>query len=130
MLLCHGLRSETVLNSGSNAFVTESFCWTENGPRTWLANWAVKAGLSEMDALQAAALNPARTFNLADQGTIRPKMRADLVLLDSNPLENIDNTRKIRTVVAAGRVFMRGELDTMLSDIQKEASRWTGTPTR
>jgi hypothetical protein len=57
-------------------------------------------------------------------------MRADLVLLDSNPLENIDNTRKILTVVAAGRVFKRGELDTMLSDIQKEASRWTGTPTR
>jgi hypothetical protein len=47
-------------------------------------------------------------------------MRADFVLLDSNPLENIDYTRKIRTVVAAGRVFERKELDMMRSDIQRE----------
>jgi imidazolonepropionase-like amidohydrolase len=90
----------------------------------------VKAGLSTMEALQSATRNPARAFNLTDQGTIAPGMRADLVLLDSNPLENIDNTRKIRTVVAGGRVFERKELDTMLSDIQSAASHWTGAPTR
>ena len=90
----------------------------------------VKAGLSEMEALEAATRNPARAFNLTDQGTIATGMRADLVLLDSNPLENIDNTRKIRTVVAGGRVFERKELDTMLSDVQSAASHWTGAPTR
>ena len=90
----------------------------------------VKAGFSEMEALQAATINPARAFNLKDQGTINPGMRGDLVLLDSNPLEKIDNTRKIRAVVAAGRVFERKELDTMLLDIQRAASQWAGTPTR
>jgi imidazolonepropionase-like amidohydrolase len=90
----------------------------------------VKAGLSEMQTLETATRNPARTFNLTDQGTIETGMRADLVLLDSNPLENINNTRKIRTVVAAGRVFERNELDAMLSDVQRAASQWTGTPTR
>ena len=89
-----------------------------------------KAGLSEMEVLEAATRNPARTFNLTDQGTIETGMRADLVLLDSNPLENINNTRKIRTVVAAGRVFERNELDAMLSDVQRAASQWTGPPTR
>jgi imidazolonepropionase-like amidohydrolase len=90
----------------------------------------VKAGLSEMEALEAATRNPARAFNLTDQGTIETGRRADLLLLDANPLENIDNTRKIRTVVAAGRVFERNELDAMLSDVQRAASQWTGTPTR
>ncbi len=90
----------------------------------------VQAGLSPMAALQAATRNPARTFKLADQGTIEKGMRADLVLLDANPLDHIENIRKIRTVVAAGRVFDRQELDAILADIQSSASRWTGTPTR
>jgi imidazolonepropionase-like amidohydrolase len=90
----------------------------------------VKAGMSEMEAIEAATRHPACTFKLTDQGTIEIGMRADLVLLDSNPLENIDNTRKIRMVVAGGRVFDRNALDTMLSDIQGSASQWTGTPTR
>jgi len=90
----------------------------------------VKAGLSQMEALQAATRNPARALDLTDQGTIEPGMRADLVLLDASPLENIDNVRKIRIVVAGGRVFERHELDAMLADIQKAASHWAGTPTR
>ena len=90
----------------------------------------VQAGLSPMAALQAATRNPARAFKLADQGTIEKGMRADLVLLDANPLDQIENIRKIRTVVAAGRVFDRQELDAILADIQSSASRWTGTPTR
>jgi hypothetical protein len=90
----------------------------------------VKVGLSEMQALQAATRNPARAFHLMDQGTIERGMRADLVLLDANPLMNIENVRKIRTVIANGRVFGRNELDAMLTDIQKDARDWKGTPTR
>jgi imidazolonepropionase-like amidohydrolase len=88
-----------------------------------------KAGLSEMEVLQAATRNPARAFNLTDQGTIETGMRADLLLLDANPLENIGNTRKIRMVVARGRVFDRNELDAMLEDIHTSARQWAGTPT-
>ena len=83
-----------------------------------------------MAALQAATRNPARALGLADQGTIEGGMRADLVLLDANPLENIDNAQKIRMVVARGRVLNRSDLDAMLSDIQSVASLWRGTPTR
>jgi imidazolonepropionase-like amidohydrolase len=90
----------------------------------------VRAGLSEMDALQAATRNPARVFHLPNQGTIEIGKRADLVLLDANPLEAIDNTRRIRAVVADGRVFDRNELDTMLMDIRRDASEWAGSPTR
>jgi imidazolonepropionase-like amidohydrolase len=88
----------------------------------------VKAGLSEMEVLQAATRNPARAFNVTDQGTIETGMRADLLLLDANPLENIGNTRKIRMVVARGRAFDRNELEAMLEDIHMAARQWAGTP--
>jgi len=89
----------------------------------------VKGGLSEMEALKTATVNPARFLNLADQGTIEPGARADLVLLDANPLLNIENTRKIRAVVAGGRLFERMELDVMLADIESAAIKWAGSPT-
>jgi imidazolonepropionase-like amidohydrolase len=90
----------------------------------------VKAGLSEMKALQAATRDPARVFNVPDLGTIQSGKVADLVLLDANPLESIENTAKIRSVVAAGRLFERTELDAMLADIEKGAGQWHGTATR
>ena len=90
----------------------------------------VEAGLSPGAALLTATRNPARAMGLTDPGTIDPGMRADLVLLDANPLDDVDNVRKIRAVVAGGRVFERAELDAMLEDIRLAASKWAGTPTR
>ncbi len=64
----------------------------------------VQAGLTPMQALQTATLNPAKFMNRpADLGTVEHGKLADLVLLDANPLEDIANTQKIRAVVLAGR---------------------------
>ncbi|HYV63323.1 MAG TPA: amidohydrolase family protein, partial [Bryobacteraceae bacterium] len=59
----------------------------------------VKAGLSPMQALQSATSNAAKFLELADSGTIERGKRADLVLLDADPLTNIANTHKISAVV-------------------------------
>jgi len=75
-------------------------------------------------ALQTATLNPARYFNLEQTtGTIAAGRRADLVLLDANPLSDVENVRRIRAVVVAGRFLDRTELDTLLADIKAAASR-------
>jgi imidazolonepropionase-like amidohydrolase len=75
----------------------------------------VEAGLTPLEALQTATLNPARVLKMADDlGTIEPGRLADLVLLDANPLEAIRNTQKIRAVVADGRLYLRAELDRLL----------------
>jgi len=56
----------------------------------------VEAGLTPLEALQAATLNPARFLGKAQEfGTVEEGKRADLVLLDANPLEAISNTQKI-----------------------------------
>jgi len=66
----------------------------------------VAAGLTPLEALRSATIVPARFFSLDDSmGSIAPGMKADLVLLDANPLEDIRNTRRIHRVIARGRVM-------------------------
>jgi imidazolonepropionase-like amidohydrolase len=66
----------------------------------------VRAGLSPADALRAATIEPARFLGALDSlGTVERGKVADLVLLDANPLADIRNTRRVRVVLANGRVF-------------------------
>jgi imidazolonepropionase-like amidohydrolase len=62
----------------------------------------VGAGLSPADALRAATDLPARYFGLDDRGVIEPGRRADLVLIDGDPLQDIRATRSIRRVWCGG----------------------------
>jgi imidazolonepropionase-like amidohydrolase len=83
----------------------------------------VKAGLTPMQALQTATRNPAVFLGMLDDtGTIEKGKRADLVLLDANPLDDIDNTRRIRAVVLAGKYFSRADLDRMLRQVARAAA--------
>jgi imidazolonepropionase-like amidohydrolase len=61
------------------------------------------AGLSPAEILEAATSLPADHFALTDRGRIRPGLRADLVLLDADPLADISATRSIRGVWVAGQ---------------------------
>lgn len=62
----------------------------------------VEAGLSATDAINAAGSVAARHFQLSDRGRIAPGLRADLVLLAENPLEDISATRTINGVWCNG----------------------------
>jgi imidazolonepropionase-like amidohydrolase len=82
----------------------------------------VKAGLTPLEALQTATINPAKFLGKEKElGTIESGKLADFVLLDANPLLDISNTRKINAVVANGRYLSREVLDKMLSDIEAKA---------
>jgi imidazolonepropionase-like amidohydrolase len=83
------------------------------------------AGLTALEALRTATLNPARYLGATDSlGTVAPGKLADLVLLDADPLSDIENTTRIRAVVANGRVFDRDALDTLLAAARRgRASR-------
>ena len=76
----------------------------------------VAAGLSPHEALAAATIVPARWLG-ADRewGTIAPGRRADLVLLDADPLRDIRNTTRIATVLVGGRVLERPALDAAIA---------------
>jgi hypothetical protein len=79
----------------------------------------VEAGLTPLEALRTATLNPARVLGLADSlGSVEVGKLADLVLLEANPLADIANTRRIRAVVADGRVYRRADLDRLLATVE------------
>ena len=66
----------------------------------------VESGLSPLAALQAATLTAAEALGQSDMlGTLEPGKLADIVLLEANPLEDIRNARRVRTVVTSGRVY-------------------------
>lgn len=80
-----------------------------------------EAGLSPMEALKTATLNPARYFDMEDElGSIEENMWADLIILDANPLENIQNTLKINTVIKQGKVYNREALDGILEELREK----------
>jgi imidazolonepropionase-like amidohydrolase len=84
----------------------------------------VKAGLTPMEALQTATLNPATYLGLIDSvGTVERGKKADLVLLEANPLENISNTKKINAVIVNGKLIPRASLDKMLKDAEAAANK-------
>lgn len=75
----------------------------------------VSEGLTPLEALQTATLNPANFLHGTDSlGTVAPGKLADLVLLDADPLVDITNTTAIRAVVANGRYYDRPALDLLL----------------
>jgi imidazolonepropionase-like amidohydrolase len=77
----------------------------------------VEAGLPPFAALEAATRNPAEWLGtLAESGTVEPGKRADLVLLDANPLTDIRNTQRIAGVMRAGRWYPAAELTRMIDE--------------
>ena len=78
----------------------------------------VDAGLTPEEALASSTRLPAQWLGTdVDRGTIEVGKRADMVLLDANPLDKISNTRKISGVMINGRWLDRVQLDKMLSTL-------------
>ena len=84
----------------------------------------VESGLSPAEALRAATLGPAEFLGLSENtGSIAVGKRADLVLLDANPLRQINNTQRIRAVVLNGGLLRRTDLDALLDGAAGDSSR-------
>ncbi|ETN96237.1 amidohydrolase family protein [Zhouia amylolytica] len=80
----------------------------------------VEAGLTNNEALASATRLAAEWLEINDKiGTIEIGKFADIVMLDQNPLDDINNTRKISGVFVNGNWIDKNKLDTMLSDVEK-----------
>jgi imidazolonepropionase-like amidohydrolase len=80
-----------------------------SGEHVELARW-VQLGLTPSQAIVAATQRPAELMGLKDSGTLAVGKRADFLVLDANPLENIRNTRQISAVYLDGAKFDREAL--------------------
>jgi len=82
----------------------------------------VQAGMTPLQALQTAALNPSKVMNNEKIGGIEKGKLASLVLLNSNPLDDINALRHIESVILRGSVYDRNALDAMLANAKRRAS--------
>jgi imidazolonepropionase-like amidohydrolase len=71
----------------------------------------VQAGFTPMEAIQAATTVPAHVMGLEKElGTIEPGKRADLILINGDPLQDIHNTRNAEYVITNGTMYHTAEL--------------------
>ena len=82
----------------------------------------IEAGLTPAETLRAATINCAKLFPSLQAGTVAPGQRADLVLLNANPLADIRNAHDIHAVVLRGRVLNRLALDRALAGAARLAA--------
>ena len=119
-------RAGVMVLAGTDA--PDSFAFPGSGLHDELEH-LVLGGLSPLDALRSATLHPARFLGLEGRaGTIRAGARADVVLLDANPLERIASVRTVSAVVLAGTPYERAALERMLADAQLAAGSWSIWP--
>ncbi len=89
----------------------------------------VQGGLSPLDALAAATSGPAEFLGLADSlGTVQAGRRADLVVLDANPITDIRNTRRIHAVIRGGRYIGPEDRQRLLAAARAAAARAVPSP--
>jgi cytosine/adenosine deaminase-related metal-dependent hydrolase len=87
-------------------------------------------GLTPYDVLRTSTYNPALYLSELDEfGTVEVGKRADLVLLEANPLEDIANTRQIAGTMVRGRYYSRADLDLMLDAVAKDYEAVKSTQT-
>jgi imidazolonepropionase-like amidohydrolase len=86
----------------------------------------VRAGLTPFQALSAATREPARFLGIdGESGTVGVGKRADLLLIEANPLEDLSNLWRRTGVVLHGRWLPRAELDAMM---ERMAASYPSTP--
>jgi imidazolonepropionase-like amidohydrolase len=70
----------------------------------------VDAGLPPLSAIEFATRRSSQLLGLTDRGTIEVGRRADLLVLDADPRDDITNTRRIAAVIIEGRIVNRDQL--------------------
>lgn len=82
----------------------------------------VQAGLTPLEALQTATINPARFLGLEQAiGTVQAGKSANFLLLDADPLKAIHDTTKLFAVVIRGKLLSKADLDGMLKAAETAA---------
>jgi imidazolonepropionase-like amidohydrolase len=102
-----------------------------DGPQVWNVpgfsvhrelRYLVQAGLTPYQAIETGTRKVAEFFGTANErGTIAPGKRADLVLLDDNPLQDISNTSRIVAVALGGRLLTKDEIEKQLARFRRES---------
>lgn len=85
----------------------------------------VRGGASPLEALRHGTVDGARIYGFTDLGTLEPGKLADLLILDANPLEDIQNSDNIAQVMLNGRLYDAATLnETVTGNRQRQPYFW------
>jgi len=102
------------LLAGSDSGAYNSYVYPGSSLHEELAQ-LVKAGLTPAEALKTSGYHGAQFLQKEGYG-VAVGNRADLVILEANPLEAISNTKRIHMVIKNGQVYDRATLDSFLEE--------------
>jgi imidazolonepropionase-like amidohydrolase len=92
------------------------------------AHWEIwmfaQGGMSPLEALKTATINPAKTFGMDHQlGSIKAGKLADLIILDADPLKNIMDTDKVKYSMVNGRLYDAESMNQVYPE-KKQRAPW------
>ena len=108
--------------AGTDAGYLNSFVYPGIGLHKEL-QLMVAAGLSPLQVLQASVINPPLFLNKTEYGSIAAGKKADILLLDQNPLLDISATEKINAVVAKGKLMDRKAIQMALDEVKTNTAK-------
>ncbi len=83
----------------------------------------VSGGFTPVEALRLATVNPAKFLGRKDIGLLAPNFKADILILNQNPLDDIKNTTLINSVILRGKYINREKLDQILAEAKNSVSK-------
>ncbi|MGO4288472.1 amidohydrolase family protein [Chitinophaga sp. RAB17] len=107
--------------AGTDAGYLNSFDFPGIGLHQELA-LMVKFGLTPLQALQASVINSPAYLHKTNYGAIAAGKKADILLLDANPVADIHNTQKINALVVKGKLLDRAALDQLLQEVREKTA--------
>lgn len=84
----------------------------------------IEAGLSQLEALQCATVRAAKSLGLENLGEIKKGYTADLLILDQDPLDDIENTLSINLIIKGGKVYEQGEILALIPSDEEVQLLW------
>lgn len=116
-------KAGVTLLAGTDAGYLNSYNYPGLGMHEELA-MMVKYGLSPQEALKASIVNGPAFFMLSDQfGAVEKGKKAALLILNGNPLADIQNTKLIDAVIQNGMYLDRNTLNGLLNDVEKAVQK-------
>jgi imidazolonepropionase-like amidohydrolase len=97
------------------------------------AHWELwmlqQGGMSNLQALKCATINGAAYIGMDKEiGSLKTGKLADLVILEKNPLDNIQNTNSVNMVMVNGRLYNADTLDEIGNYSRKRSKFWFEMP--
>lgn len=82
------------------------------------------AGLNPLEIIQSGTINPAKYFDMQNVfGEVKVGLEADLILVDDNPLDDLDALQNLSGVIRQGKWISKSEIDSKLSEIATRAAK-------